>query len=219
MKQIVDQDRELMVETLALLFSREHEVTSEIIQDWNEAGGAPVLLHTFWDGLSGDEKSNFLKFLDREYPLLDEKDIVVDQDDKQYALVWALVHAQIDLPNSLDNMSDVDKLLEDNRRLFEQEVLEQQIQEEPELFEDYLDVEANHIDFTQAFSVNEIQNDLLKIEAMAESLNIKISDTQREKISQLPLEGRKYMINEFSNLSEGHSFSQEALKEIPEAEV
>jgi hypothetical protein len=219
MKQIVDQDRELMVETLALLFSREHEVTSEIIQDWNEVGGAPVLFHTFWDGLSGDEKSNFLKFLDREYPLLDEKDIVVDQDDKQYALVWALVHAQIDLPNSLDNMSDIDKLLEDNRRLFEQEVLEQQIQEEPELFEDYLDVEANHIDFTQAFSVSEIQNDLLKIEAMAESLNIKISDTQREKISQLPLEGRKYMINEFSNLSEGHSFSQEALKGIPEAEV
>lgn len=219
MKQIVDQDRERMVETLALLFSREHGVTSEIIHDWNEVGGAPVLLHTFWDGLSGDEKSNFLKFLDREYPLLDDKDIVVDQDDKQYALVWALVHAQIDLPNSLDNMSDVDKLLEDNRRLFEQEVLEQQIQEEPELFEDYLDVEANQIDFTQAFSVSEIQNDLLKIETMAESLNIKISDTQREKISQLPLEGRKYMINEFSNLREGHSLSQEVLKEIPEAEV
>lgn len=219
MKQIVDQDRERMAETLALLFSREHEVTSEIIQKWNEVGGAPVLLHTFWDGLSGDEKSNFLKFLDREYPLLDDKDIFVDQDDKQYALIWALLHEQIDLPNSLDNISDVDKLLEDNRRLFEQEVLEQQIQEEPELFEDYLDVEANQIDFTQAFSVSEIQNDLLKIEAMAESLNIKISDTQREKISQLPLEGRKYMLEEFSNLKESHSFSQEMIKEIPEAEI
>ncbi|EKF50655.1 hypothetical protein [Lactococcus garvieae] len=216
---IIDQDRERMVETLALLFSRENNVTPEIIQEWNEVGGAPAVLRTFWDGLSGDEKSNFLKFLDREYPLLNEKEIVSDQDDKQYALVWALLHEQIDLPNALDNMNDVDKTLEDNRRLFEQEVLEQQIQEDPELFEEYMDVAANQFDFKQTFSVGEIQNDLLKIEAMAELLNIKISDTQREKISQLPPEGRKYMLNEFSNLRDGHSISHEAFKEIPEAEI
>ncbi|WKY25398.1 hypothetical protein [Lactococcus sp. bn62] len=150
---------------------------------------------------------------------MNEKEIISDQDDKQYALVWALLHEQIYLPNALDNMNDVNKILEDNRRLFEQEILEQQIQEEPELFEEYMNVAANQFDFKQTFSVGEIQNDLLKIEAMAELLNIKISDTQREKISQLPPEGRKYMLNEFSNLRDGHSISHEAFKEIPEAEI
>lgn len=216
---IVDQDRERMVQTLALLFSREHEVTPEIIQKWNEVGGAPALLHAFWDSLSEDEKSNFLKFLDREYSLLNEKNNVVDQDDKQYALVWSLIYEQIDLSNSLDNTSDVEKQLEDIRRLFEQEALEQQIQEESELFEEYMDVAANQVDFAQSFSVNEMQNDLLKIEAMAESLNIKISDTQREKISQLPPSGRKYMLDEFLNLKGEHSFSQDEVKAIPEIEI
>ncbi|MFK4935491.1 hypothetical protein [Lactococcus garvieae] len=216
---IIDQDRERMVETLALLFSREHEVTPEIIHEWNEAGGAPAVLQTFWEGLFTDEKNNFLKFIDREYPLLNEKEIIVDQDDKQYALVWSLINEQMNLPNYLDNTSDIDKQLVDIRRLFEQEVLEKQIQEEPELFEEYMDVSENQFDFTQTFSVGELQNDLLTIEAMAESLNIKISDAQREKISQLPPEGRKDMLDEFSNFKGSASFLREGGRVISELEL
>lgn len=54
----------------------------------------------------------------------------------------------------------------------------------------------------EKLSIKEQQGELLDIEAQAERLNLKLTDTQREKIQELPPEGRKHLLESLGHIND-----------------
>ena len=54
----------------------------------------------------------------------------------------------------------------------------------------------------EKLSIKEQQGEVLDIEAQAESLNLKLTDAQREKIQELPPEGRKHLLESLVHIND-----------------
>lgn len=103
---------------------------------------------------------------------------------------------------SKDPWSDVQYWVNDLQNEFNNM---QKIQEAEKLVKtetkDQIQKEASNENL-EKLSIKEQQEELLDIEAQAESLNLKLTDAQREKIQELPPEGRKHLLESLVHIND-----------------